>query len=173
MSFDAAADAQVYTFAGYIAGEDHPGVPGSVRTGLARARSHGHIVQQMAQWGFQVIAVSALQEVCDAVAALEAIARGDPNTDPADYIHLFGEREPPFNPEHVFALSGQYLGKSTTFAGFAVAADASRLVGEMAQLQFQVQACSSLAELRQTLAEMSAAHEGDENIIDLADIAQA
>src|SRR5262245_12027057 len=123
--FDARAsdhvEPQVFTFAGYI-GADTTSSPSELdlRSGLALARSHDQVIRQMAEWGFQVTAVSALSEVRETLQVLEAIAAGSPEIEQGDYINFLGDAAgAPFDPRHVFTLNGTYAGTDRVFAGFA------------------------------------------------------
>lgn len=157
---------QVYTFAGFVEGDADLADPATIRTGLARAISHDQVVRQMAEWGFKVTAISALTEVRETLAVLEAIAAGTAEVDPSDYLD-FLDATAPHSPAQVFAMSGFHAGAGPVFAGFALAPSAERLTVEMARLKFQVQTCASLADLRQLAREMSTAREDDEGVIDL------
>lgn len=174
MSFDSLspdAEIQVFTFAGFISSE--LGMKeGPVRTGLALAASHAQVIEQMEEWGFRVTAVSALNEVRTALAVLESIAAGRGDVEEGDYVNFLGSR-PPYAPSQVFSLSGQHSNSPAVFAGFAVAKEPAQLTEEMARLQFNVQSSTSLAELRELVAEMESVQEGDENVIDLMGLAAA
>lgn len=174
MSFDAQsgnvsdldAHVQIYTFAGHVIGAGECDGSGA-QTGLARALSHDQVIDQMAQWGFRVTAISALQEVHATLGVLEAIAIGSEDVHASEYVNLL-DRQPPYREDQVFALSGRHPDSPAVFAGFAVAGEATTLVEELVNLKFEVTNALSLADLRAVVSEMLAAQAGaEEGLIDL------
>ena len=164
-------EAQIYSFAGYIAGREGS-ERAAVRTGLARACSHNQVIEQMGQWGFRVTAVSALPEMRQALEVLESIAAGHDDVGPSDYVS-FLDTPAPYPAEKVFMLGGRPSESGTSMAGFAVAADAAALEQSLAAVQFSVDSSTSLAELRLLIQEMAGIQEGDEGVIDLIALAIA
>lgn len=155
--------AQIFSFAGMIATE---GSAGAACGGLARAASHEQVIEQMAEWGFHVTAVSAHSEVVLALEVLEQIAAGSPEVDRSEIIDLMPGQVGPYAAGQVFALTGRSPRSERVYAGFAIAPSSDRLAHELAAANFHVLSTSSLDEVRQLAADMAAA-EQDEEILDL------
>jgi len=165
-------DAQIFSFAGVIEAHGHDDIQPAVRSGIARALSRDQLIATLKTWGFQVTAVSAMDELKEAIGVLEAIAAGDPSIGAADFINFIGEASAPYSPGQVFTFLGEHASQpGRPFAGFAVAPSGGHLSTELASLMFDISSTLSLTEAQALLLEMQSVGEGDDGFIDLIELA--
>lgn len=155
---------QVFCFSGCA------GVEGGINRGYALADSHDQVIASFASWGFQVGAVSSLQELQSAVEAMEEIVCTVPGTDTSDYANLFASPPAAYAEEHVFMLQGHYALSDIALGGFAVAPSAEDLAAGLHAAGFELKSQLSLSEAKAIAVEMIALEPGDPELVDLTDL---
>ena len=165
-------DAHTYTFSGTVEGvaADEASV---LHTGIARALSAAHLIDTFAGWGLTVTAVTAFEEVSEAIEVLEAIRVGSDEVHATDFVNFMGSQAP-YGPNHVFTYLGTASSVgSVTHAGFAVAESERDLVAELARLKFNVHQSLSLTQAQELIRRMHAVSDGDAGFFNLLEFAAA
>lgn len=162
----------IFTFSGAV-----KGYPSAYRTCFARARSHDHVVKAMDSFGFDVAAVTSVEELRGTVQVMQCIAARDPDIAASDFIDLLGSAAPAHDTQ-AFLISGTRANAnamSGMLSGFALAPGETEARAQLEELGLIIHSILSLQQARDLLQKMEDIESGGEHhvLVDLEDASVA
>lgn len=144
-------DHQVFTFCGHIENDDVT----KIRTGYVIAETTMSAINAMRECGFVITAITSLAEVRQTIQILEMIAHQHPEVERSEFLDVYPGSSSPYPEESVFCFSGHVVDASGALkSGFIVASGVQFVIDYLQGFGFVVESATSLADLRQTMAEM-------------------